>query len=142
MKAVIHKFFLDPTEERCIVFFRYLVSGGFVTIINMILLYLLVEFFGCHYVFADILSMSICIVITYLMSKRFVFTKKVRIGVKKEFFSYLVIAIIAVVVDTTVLRLLTNKLSIYYMLSKVVATAVSTIINYILKRIIYDTFKE
>lgn len=142
LKDFIKKVFFEPTENKYLVFFRYIVSGGIVTIINIILLYVFVEFLKLNYTWANVISMLICITITYIISKKFIFTKKVSIGVKKEFLSYIIIAIISIIVDTTVLNLLTKKLAIYYIISKILATIVSTVINYILKKVLYETFKE
>ena len=142
MKTFLKKVFINPTEEKHLVLFRYLVSGGLVTLINIILLYIFVEFLKLNYTLANVISMIICITITYILSKKFIFTRKVSIGVKKEFLSYIIIAIISIVVDTTILNILTKKFGIYYLISKILATVFSTAINYILKKVIYDTYKE
>lgn len=142
MKNKLKKLFIDPNEGRFIMLFRYLFFGGTVTIINIILLYLLVEYLKFNYVLANVLSMIICIIITYILSKKFIFTKKVTIGAKKEFLSYVIIAIISIIIDTSVLNLLSEKFSIYYIISKIIATVISTGTNYILKKLIYNKYKE
>ena len=141
MKKFLNNLFIRPTEDKYLTIFRYIFFGGTVTVINIILLYVFVEFFKFNYILANIISMIICITITYILSKKFIFTKQVSIGVRKEFLSYIVIAIISIIIDTTTLHILTKKLSIYYMISKFLATFVSTATNYILKKIIYDTYK-
>ena len=141
MIKLIKKLLFNPTEDKYITLFRYLFFGGVVTVLNIILLYLFVEFLNFSYVLANVISMIICITITYILSKKYIFTKKVSIGVKKEFISYIVIAIISIIIDTTVLNLLTKKLAIYYLISKILATIVSTLSNYIMKKIIYDKYK-
>ena len=137
----IQKLLINYTEDRKILFLRYLFVGGFVTVINIILLYLLKEKCYINYSLANIISMSICICITYFLSKKIVFAKKVRIGVLKEFISYILIAIISIIIDTTIMVILTEKLYIYYIFSKIIATGFSTISNYLLKKVIYDKYK-
>jgi len=135
------KILITSTDNKWLTLFRYFVTGGFVTIINIILLYIFVEFFKLNYILSNIISMIICITLTYIISKKIIFTKKVTIGVKKEFLSYIVIAIISIIIDTFTLNILINKFKIYYIFSKIVATLISTISNYFLKKKIYDMYK-
>ena len=138
---LIKTIFINYTENKKIIFFRYLCTGGFVTIINILLLYLFTEIASINYTISNIISMLICITITYIISKKIVFVKKVKIGVVREFISYIAIAIISIFIDTIIMYILTEKFSIYYLLSKIFATCVSTVSNYILKKIIYNKFK-
>lgn len=75
----IKKIFIDYTENEKIIILRYLVIGGAVTVINIFLLYLFVEFLKVDYKISNIISMLICITITYILNKKIVFSKKVRI---------------------------------------------------------------
>lgn len=137
----IKEIFIDYTENKKLIFFRYICTGGTVTLINIILLYVFTEFASINYVLSNIISMLICIIITYILSKKIIFTKKVKIGTVKEFISYIIIAIISIIIDTAIMKLLTEKLAIYYIISKIIATCISTVTNYILKSIIYDKYK-
>ena len=141
MKKFVNKIFIEPTEDRFLTFIRYIIFGGIVTVINIILLYIFVEFLNLNYTIANIISMAICIIITYILSKKYIFTKKVSIGIRKEFLSYIIIAIISIIIDTIILNVLTKELSIYYLFSKILATIVSTGSNYLLKKIIYNKYK-
>ena len=132
---------IEETENKWLVLLRYLITGGLVTIINILLLYLFVDSFKINYVISNILSMVICITITYYISKKIIFTKKVKIGVKKEYISYIFIAIISIIIDTVILNILTEKFSIYYIISKILSTCISTITNYILKKTLYNMYK-
>lgn len=127
MKQMIKKYLFEYTENSKIIFFRYLCTGGTVTIINMVLLYLLTEWASINYAVSNVISMAICIVITYITSKKMVFVKKVKIGVIKEFLTYVLISIISITIDTMIMYVLTERLKIYYLLSKVFSTFVSTI---------------
>ena len=75
----LKKILVDYTDNNNIIIFRYLLVGGFTTIINIVLLYLFVEFLRFDYKISNIISMLICIVITYYLSKKIVFSKKVKI---------------------------------------------------------------
>ena len=141
MRKLINKLLKEKTENRFITLFRYIVTGGFVTVINLILLYIFVEVFKINYIFSNIISMIICISITYFISKKIIFTKKVRIGVKKEFLSYIIIAVISIIVDTTILNVMTEMFNIYYIISKIIATGFSSFLNYFLKLKIYNLYK-
>lgn len=138
---ILNKIFLKYTKNKYLILFRYLVTGGIVTLINILLLYIFVEIFKISYILSNIISTSICITITYIISKKIIFTEKVKIGVKKEFLSYIIISIISIIIDTIILNILIENFSTYYIISKILSTCVSTITNYFLKKKIYDIYK-
>ncbi len=141
MVRFIKQLLFSPTENHRVTLIRYLFYGGIVSIINIILLYVFVEFLKIDYTISNIISMAICITITYILSKKFIFSKKVSIGAKKEFLSYIIISIISIGIDTTILYVCTSWLTIYYLLSKIIAIIISTGVNYILKKTIYERYK-
>ena len=55
--------------------------------------------------------------------------------------SYVLIAIISIIIDTTILKILTEDFQIYYIISKILSTGISTVVNYILKKAIYTRYK-
>lgn len=79
INELIKKIFINYTEDKKLIFFRYLCTGGTVTVINIILLYLFTEKLLINYNISNIISMLICILITYVLSKKVVFVKKVKI---------------------------------------------------------------
>lgn len=136
-----NKLILSYTDNSYTIFLRYILSGIFVTIINFLLLFVFIEWFYINYIFSNIISMIICIILTYFISKKIVFMKKVKIGRKKEFISYVLIALLSIVIDTFILFLLTKFLMLYYIFSKIISTFISTFINFYLKKKIYERYK-
>ena len=55
--------------------------------------------------------------------------------------SYVLIAILSIIIDTLILRFLTETLNIFYIISKIGSTVFSTGINYILKRWVYEKYR-
>ncbi len=141
MINLVKRLLFNKTDDSKITLLRYVFYGGLVSVINIILLYVFVEFLKIDYTISNIISMIICITITYILSKLFIFSRKVSIGRKKEFLSYVIISIISIGIDTLVLYICTSLLSIYYLLSKIIAIIVSTGVNFILKRMIYEKYK-
>lgn len=76
---LIKRIFINYTEDKKLMFFRYICTGGIVTVINIILLYLFTEMLLINYNISNIISMLICITITYVLSKKLIFVKKVKI---------------------------------------------------------------
>ena len=76
---LIKRIFINYTEDKRLMFFRYICTGGIVTVINIILLYLFTEKLFINYNISNVISMLICITITYVLSKKFIFVKKVKI---------------------------------------------------------------
>ena len=111
MVKLIRKLLFDKTDDSKITLLRYIFYGGVVSVINIILWYVFVEFLHIDYTVSNIISMIICITITYILSKLFIFSRKVSIGTKKEFLSYIIISIISIGIDTGVLYICTSILS-------------------------------
>ena len=76
---LIKRIYINYTEDKKLMFFRYICTGGIVTVINIILLYLFTEMLLINYNISNIISMLICITITYVLSKKLIFVKKVKI---------------------------------------------------------------
>lgn len=77
--GLIKRTFINYTEDEKIMFLRYICTGGIVTTINIILLYLFTEKLFINYNISNVISMLICITITYVLSKKVILVKKVKI---------------------------------------------------------------
>ena len=56
-------------------FFRYCVTGGVLMVINLVLMYALVDLMKVHYLFATAISITTVFFVRYFFMKKYVFEK-------------------------------------------------------------------
>lgn len=131
-----HKLLVHKTENKYVQFFRY----GFVSLAALIVdfggLVLLKEAFHINYVVAATLSFTGGLVVNYLLSKAWVFKASKFRSRSAEFSLFAGIGIVGLVLNDVILWALTSHLGIYYVLSKLVATAVVFFWNFGARKIL------
>ena len=117
----------DSTLAQAI---KYLFVGGFCTIVDIGLLYVLTEWFNLYYILSGTLSFTTGVTINYFMCKRWIFkdTKINNQGV--EFLFYLFVSFIGLGINLGILWLLTSFAGLYFLLSKMVATGITLAWNF------------
>ena len=135
--TLLYTLFLDKTNNSFIQFFRYLFVGGFAAVVNIGFLFIFTDMFGIHYIISNILSFILGLITNYLLSISFVFNTEKVSDRKKEFIVYGAIGLIGLAIDTALMFILTSVFSIYYMISKVIATFITFIWNFIARKLMY-----
>lgn len=134
---IIYKLFIEKTDDTKIQFFRYLFVGGFAAVINIGSLYIFKEFLHIHYLVANILGFILGLITNYLLSKWLVFAKEKNMNSIIEFIIYTIIGVIGLGLDTLFIWICTDKLNIFYMLSKIISTGLVFIWNFFGRKGIY-----
>lgn len=117
-------------------FTKYLIVGVIATIIDAGTLYFLTEIFDVYYIFSNICGFLAGLTSSYLMSIKYVFNHRTLTNRKHEFIIYSLIGLFGLVMNTSILWLFTDQLKIYYMVSKLLATIVVFISNFLLRKVI------
>lgn len=120
-------------------FFKYAIIGGFATLIDASLLFILTDLLGVFYIVSNVMGFIAGLIFNYQMSIRYVF-KISKYDPRTEFLLYTAIGIFGLFLNTGLLWFLTDGIGIYYMLSKMMATGLVFISNYLLRK--YLLFKE
>jgi putative flippase GtrA len=120
---------------------KYLVVGGLCTLIDFILLYVLSDILLINYVFSSILSFSVAVIINYYLSTFWIFKVRAINSKSLEFFSYLVISIIGLIINSGLIYLLTENQVSTYMISKVLATPIVLMWNFFARKYFLHTDK-
>ena len=133
---------VTPTDNGSLQFLRYVGVGGVATIADWGVLFLLTECAEVYYLVSAIFSFITGLIVNYTLSKIFVFNNKaVKVRVKPviEFLSYGTIGVVGLGLTELILYLLTDIIGVYYMLSKVIATIVVFLWNYLArKKLLYS----
>lgn len=119
-------------------FIKFAVIGSFVTFIHIFLMFLLTEFFNFYYVLSSVIGFLCANITSYGLNKKYTFEYKKKS--RKNYFVFLFISIIAISFNLIILYVLTEFFYVYYILSQLIATAGSLIVNFIGNRFI--TFRQ
>lgn len=132
-----YKLFLEKTNDVKIQFFRYLFVGGFAAVVNIGSLYIFKEFFNMYYLIANVLGFVLGLITNYLLSKWLVFAKEKKMNGIIEFTTYAIIGVVGLGLDTLFMWIFTDKANLYYMLSKIISTALVFIWNFFGRKALY-----
>ena len=136
----LKELFIAPTKNGFLQFFRYIFVGGIATIVDLGILFVLTEVAHLHFLFSAAISFVAGLFVNYFLSKLFVFkNSKAKVSQIIEFLGYSAIGIAGLFITELVMYLFTNQCQIHYMISKIFATAIVLIWNYLCRKyIIYQ----
>ena len=119
-------------------FILFIIVGFVMTFLNFVLLALLVEILHFNYIFSNIISYIIVVVLSYFANSFITFNHKIK-DKKKEFkriISYCIMKLIFLGIDTILLYILVDIIKINLYLGKLILTIVLTIGSFLFSKII------
>lgn len=129
------KLFIEPTNNTLIQLFRYLFVGGTAFVVDAGCLFLL-ERMGLNYLLAAVFAFIAGLTVNFILSKALVFKgNESGSSNEVEFFVYAVIGVIGLGLTELIMYLFTERLSVYFMLSKVVAAVIVLIWNFMARKV-------
>ncbi|MDE6534854.1 MAG: GtrA family protein [Muribaculaceae bacterium] len=139
--GIINRLFRQNTDNLLIQLFRYTFVGGAAFIADYLTLYLLTEFCGVHYLVSASLAFLVGLILNYVISTRWVFNPDPQVKKSQEvktieFIGYALVGVIGLGLNALIIWLFTSKLGLYYMLSKLISTAIVFLWNFIGRRIL------
>ena len=134
MKALINKLFFEKTDNVLIQLFRYTFVGGTAFLVDFGLLFFLKEVCGLHYLLSATLSFIAGLIVNYLISIFWVFTSKGNYNRKKEFLYFALIGLIGLGCNDLFMWLFTDKLAIFYLVSKIISTFLVYLWNFFARK--------
>jgi putative flippase GtrA len=128
MKALAIKFFITPTTNSFIQFFRYLFVGGFSAIIDIGSLYFLTNIVQINYLASAAVAFILGNITNYSLSTLWIFKSK---GNKnRELLIFTFIGLTGLFWNEIIIWSLVEKIGIYYMIAKLISTALVLIWNF------------
>lgn len=115
-------------------FIRYLGVGGLSFVADFACLYFLTEHVGIHYLISASLSFCIGLATSYLLCLAWVFDFRRMPNRWHEFMVFSAIGFAGLLLNNLLLWLLTEHAGLYYLASKMVATAAILFFNFSLRR--------
>lgn len=119
-------------------FMKFGVVGAIAFVIDYGLMVALTEIFSINYLISATISFSASVVFNYFASMRYVFQHKEGMSRRREFIIFLVLSIIGLGINNLLMWLGTGLLGITYLITKIFATAVVTVYNFVTRKIFLD----
>lgn len=114
--------------------FKFSIVGGIATIIDFVSLYIFKEFLNFNVILANTLSFTISVIYNYIASITWVFDVNKNKNKKVQFILFIIFSIVGLITNNIILYILTDKLNIYYLISKIIATLFVMIFNFITRK--------
>lgn len=116
--------------------FKFGLVGVVATILDFLFLFLLTDVFGMYYLFSAAVSFVLSTLFNYVASMRFVFNSKFTKDEKtKELLLFTTLSVIGLLLNQFLMWLFVEKIALYYMLAKIVATFFVMAWNFISRKI-------
>lgn len=116
--------------------FKFGVVGVLATVLDFLFLYLFTDVFGIYYLLSAAVSFVLSTLFNYVASMRFVFSSKFNKDEKsKEVLLFVILSVIGLLLNQFLMWLFVEKITIYHMLAKIVATFFVMAWNFISRKI-------
>jgi len=132
---IIIELLKNPTNSTRIQFLRYVFVGGAAFIVDFFSLFLLTDYFGIYYIISAALAFSLGLVTNYLLSIKWVFNQRNIDNKTIEFSLFAFIGIIGLGLNEIFIWFFTSKLSIYYMISKIITAIIILFWNFFARKL-------
>ncbi len=112
---------------------RFCLVGGLSFVIDYSLLYVCTEFVAINYLYSSAVAFTVSVIFNYWLCLMFVFqnTRKQNFRQRTLFIGS---SIVGLFLNQMCMYVLVELIGFYYMWAKIIATAIVTIWNYIMKR--------
>lgn len=131
---VLHLNLTSKQEKLLVQIFRFGIVGVVATIIDFVFLYLFKEVCNFNVVVANTLSFVISVLYNYFASLTFVFDVNEEKSKSRNFIIFIICSVIGLGINDLIVWIITDILSIHYMISKVVATIVVMVFNFVTRK--------
>lgn len=131
---ILHLNVTEKTEHLLVQIFRFGIVGVVATLIDFIFLYFFKELCQIQVVFANTLSFIISVIYNYWASLTFVFDVNPEKSKSKNFIIFVVCSVIGLLLNDLIVWVVTDKLNVYYLISKVIATVFVMVFNFITRK--------
>ena len=117
--------------------FKFGIVGGLAFIIDYGIFTLLTQIFNIHYLVSSIISFSVSVIFNYIMSIKWVFDVNKKQDTK-DFVVFIVLSVIGLGLNSLIMYISVDIISIHEMISKIVATFIVMIYNFITRKIFIE----
>ncbi|MEG2628302.1 MAG: GtrA family protein [Raoultibacter sp.] len=117
---------------------KFGVVGVIAFVIDYGLLIFLTEVFGVDYLISATISFIVSVVFNYVASMRYVFSHREGMSRRREFIIFIILSVLGLIINDVGMWVGVSLLAIDYRITKIVATVVVMIWNFITRKIFLD----
>ncbi len=117
---------------------KFIIVGGIATIIDFVFLWLFKEIVGLPVLVSNTISFSISVTYNYIASVKWVFDVNKEKESRKQFLTFITFSILGLLLNNIILWICEDLLKIYYLIGKVVATAIVMVFNFITRKMFLE----
>lgn len=128
----------DKNLNLFVQIFKFVIVGGVATIIDWIIYYILYNYLNIEPLIANILSFSISVIYNYIASVKWVFNVSKNKSKKRMFIEFMIFSIIGLILSEILLSIGIDKLNMNAMVTKILATIVVMIFNFITRKMFLE----
>lgn len=121
---------------------KFGVVGGTAFFIDYGLLFVLTEFAGIHYLISGTISFAASVIYNYILSVVWVFDPVGERSKAKDMAVFLILSVIGLGINQAIMWVLVEFFGVYYMISKIAATAIVMVYNFITRKIFLEGEKK
>lgn len=118
--------------------FRFGLVGGLCFLIDYGLLTALTELLHVHYLLSGAVSFSISVTVNYLLSMRFVFESRENVSRLWEEVTFVALSVVGLGINQLLMWFGTELLGIHYLITKLAATAIVMVYNFVSRKILLE----
>jgi len=111
-------------------FLKFALVGLTGTLIHLVILYSLTEFLGIYYLISAVVAFVVASSNNFIWNKIWTFDEKIGHEAARKYVQFFIVSVIALIVNLFFLYLFTEFLGVYYLVSQIIAIALSLWINF------------
>lgn len=117
---------------------RFGFVGGVAFVIDFAVLYLCTSVFGIYYLISSFISFTVSTIFNYIASVKWVFDVDKKKSQSKNFLIFIVFSVIGLGLNQLIMWIGVDKLNIYYLLVKIIATAIVMVFNFVTRKMFLE----
>lgn len=120
--------------------FRFLISGGIGTVLNLMMVYLLTDIMGIWYLYSTTIAFVISFFVSFTLQKFFTFQDHALDTIRAQAPKYLAVALINMGLNALSMYLLVERFGFHYLIAQICTIATISIESFLVYH--YIVFKK
>jgi len=131
------KGFLINTQRRRYLLFKYVISGGSATAVDLSLLYILTDYFGVWYLVSASIAYLCGFAISFVLQKFWTFRNGAFKKIHTQFILFLFVGLINVILNALLLYLVVEKTQLHYLPAQLVVGVAIATWSFLIYRVLF-----